>query len=57
MIKGRGVEYGTYAFEDVPSDVSLDVVHKLFNVSLDPVLDLQYIAGLNVQEAEGVDIV
>lgn len=47
----------TYAFENAPSDVSLDVVHKLFDLSLDPVLDLHYIAGLDVQEAEGVDIV
>ena len=47
----------TYAFDDTPSNISLNVAHKLLDLSLDLVLDLQYLASLDVQEAEGVDIV
>lgn len=57
MVDCHETDCGTYAFEDAPSNVGLDMVHELFNLSLYPLLDLQYMAGLNVQEAECVDIV
>ena len=56
MVDDRGAGSWTYAFEDAPSNVGLNVVLDLLDLGLNLVLDLQCLAGLNVQEAVVIDI-
>lgn len=47
----------TYAFYKASTSISLNVVHNLLDLLLDPILSPQYLASLDVQEAVGVDII